>query len=98
MGKVKCYNIKANKDMLYLDILGEGPEDLFGDSESPEKTVSAEKVDGLLARVVPVKVRDGLLESQQVVHCAGDDVDCSCVTCLGPQVVLEVCDQCESTL
>ena len=39
---------------------------------------------------MPVEVHDGLLQSQQVVHCADDQVDGGRVASLGPQVVLPV--------
>ena len=90
---VQGYKTNCKQAVGYLYILSEGPKDLFGDPESPQETVSPEEVDGLLVRVVPVKVRDGLLEPQEVVHGAGDDVDCCCVPSLCPQVILELCDQ-----
>ena len=31
------------------------------------------------------------LKTQQIVHCAYDNVHCSCVTSLSPQVILEIC-------
>ena len=75
----------------YLNIFSECSEDLFGDGEGLEQTVSTQQVNGLLARVVPVKVRYGLLQSEKVVDRACDDVDCCCIACLRAQVVLEGC-------
>ena len=47
----------------HLNIFSEGPEDLFGHPECSQEAVPAKEVNGVLARVVPVEVRDGLLES-----------------------------------
>ena len=56
----------------------------------PEEIVLPSRVYYLLGGVVPIEVHDTLLKTEQVVHSTIDDVDGSCVTCLGPQIVLPV--------
>ncbi len=72
-----------------LYVLCECPEDLLGHFESLEKVLPPLQVDGLVVGVVPVEVRDGLLQPQQVVHGAHNDVDGCGVACLRAQVILE---------
>ena len=43
----------------------------------------------LVISVVPVEVSNGLLQSEQVVHCSHYNVDCGCVTLLSTQLVLK---------
>ena len=79
----------------HLYVLCESPEHLLGYNKGLEEVFPPGKVNGVLLRVVPVEVCDGLLQSQQVVHCAGDDVDCGSVASLRPEVVLEGWEQVE---
>ena len=73
-----------------LDDLGDGVEDLAGHADGGEKVGLTGRVDELLARVVPVEVHDGLLEPEQVIHDADDQVDNGGVSGLVAQVVLPV--------
>ena len=75
----------------HLYVLGECPEHLLGDLESLEKVLSPTDVNGLVVRVVPVEVRDALLETEEVVHRAYHDVHCGRVPSLSSEVVLKVC-------
>lgn len=72
-----------------LYVLRERPEHLLGHLEGFEEVLPARQVNGLIVGVVPVEIGDGLLETQEVVHSAHDDVDGGCVAGLRPQVVLE---------
>ena len=73
-----------------LDHLGQGVEDLAGHPDGLGQVGLAGRVDDFLARVVPVKVHHGLLEAEQVVDRADDQVDRRRVASLAPQVVLPV--------
>ena len=44
----------------------------------------------LVISMVPVEVSNGLLQSEQVVHCSHYNVDCGCVTLLSTQLVLKL--------
>lgn len=73
-----------------LDDLGQGVEDLAGYTDGLEEIGLTGRIDELLARVVPVKVHNGLLKTQQVVNRAYDHVYGRRVTGLSPQVVLPI--------
>ena len=64
---------------------------LASNSNGFEEVGFSSWVNNLLAWVVPVKVHDGLLQPQQVVDGADDQVDGGCVASLGTQVVLPIC-------
>lgn len=38
---------------------------------------------------MPIKIRDGFLKSEEIVHSAHDDVDSGGVPSLSPQIILE---------
>ena len=44
----------------------------------------------LVISMVPVEVSNGLLQSEQVVHCSHYNVHCGCVTLLSMQLVLKL--------
>jgi hypothetical protein len=83
--------MRSGKPTHYLDVFSEGAEDLGGYHDGATEVLCAGLVDDLLVAVVPVEVHDGLLQSQQVVHRADDQVDGGRVARLRSQVVLEVC-------
>ena len=72
-----------------LYVLCESPEHLLGHFESLKEVFPARQVDGLVVRIVPVEVGDGLLQTKEKVHSAHDDVDSGGVASLCTQVVLE---------
>lgn len=63
---------------------------LASDFDGLEEVGLASRVNNFLGGVVPVKVHDGLLEAQQVVDGAVNDIDGGGVARLGTQVVLPV--------
>ena len=74
---------------IYLNVLSDTGKHLCWHRDGTEEAVTSCGVNGVLARVVPVEVHHGLLQTQQVVHSWDDDVHCCCVASLGTQVVLE---------
>lgn len=75
--------------MTNLYIFRESSEHLLGHLECLEEIFPPGQVNGTVARVVPIEVRDGLLYTKQVVHCTHNDIDSGGVARLRPQVVLE---------
>lgn len=74
----------------YLNALGERVEHLATNLNGLQEVLLAALVNDVFARVVPVKVHDRLLQSQQIVDGTVDQVDARCVTWLRTQVVLEI--------
>ncbi len=74
-----------------LNDFSEGVEDLAGNPDGLEEVGLPGRIDDLLARVVPVEVHHGLLETEQVVDGADDQVDGGRVAGLRTQIVLPVC-------
>ena len=72
-----------------LRVLRQSSHNLFGHFECLEEVLPPLEVDDGAVRIVPVEVRDGLLQPQEVVHSADHDVDCGGVARLCAQVVLE---------
>lgn len=73
-----------------LNIFRESSKDLFGNLESLKEALPAWEIDDVIVGVVPVEVRDGLLETEQEVHRGDNDIHGRGVAGLSPQVVLEV--------
>ena len=63
---------------------------LAGNSDGLEEVGLSGRINDVLARVVPVEVHHGLLEPQEVVDGADDQVDGSGVAGLGSKVILPV--------
>ena len=74
----------------HLYILCECPEHLLGNLEGLKEVLPPLNVDGVIVRVMPVEIRDALLETEEIVHSADDDVHCGRVASLSSKVVLEV--------
>ena len=74
---------------IYLNVLSDTGKHLCWHRDGTEEAVTSCGVNGVLARVMPVEVHHGLLQTQQVVDSRDDDVHCCCVASLGTQVVLE---------
>jgi hypothetical protein len=64
---------------------------LTGHADGFEEIDFAGRIDDFFAGIMPVKVHDRFLQTQQVIDRADDHVHCSCVTGLRPQIVLPVC-------
>ena len=75
--------------LTHLHIFCECPKHLFGYLKCLEEVLPPRNVDGPVVSVVPIEIRDGLLQAKQVVHCAHNDIYGGGVASLCPQVVLE---------
>ena len=74
-----------------LNDFSEGVKDLTGNPDGLEEVRLPGRVDHLLAWIVPVEVHHGLLQTEQVVDGADDQVDGGRVAGLGTQIVLPIC-------
>ena len=73
-----------------LNELRDAGEQLRSDLDGSEEGGFSSFVDRVATGVVPIEVHERLLQTQQVVDRADDDVHGRCVACLTAQVVLEV--------
>lgn len=71
-----------NSATSYLNIFCECSEHLLGNLECLEKVLPARKINGVIVSIVPVEVRDGFLQTKEIVHSTHDDVDGGGVACL----------------
>lgn len=66
-----------------LNNFSEGIENLTCDTNGFEEIDFTRRVDQFLAWIMPVEVHDRLLQSQQVIDSADDDIDGGRITSLG---------------
>lgn len=74
----------------HLNAFRQRIEHLAAHLNGAQKVLLSALVDHLLARVVPIEVHDRLLQPQQIVHGAVDQVDAGGVAGLRAKVVLEI--------
>ena len=64
---------------------------MLGHFERLEEILSALNVYGMIVCVVPVEVRDALLQSKEIVNCTDDNIHSGRVPSLSSKVVLKLC-------
>ena len=73
----------------YLHIFSECPDDLFGHLECSREALSSCIFNKSITGVMMVEVSDGLLQSQEVVHCEANNVQRCALSTLSTKIVLE---------